>query len=188
MIDDSGEIGIAKGIIQIRYLAVSISGNRSARDIINRSGGLIGTFSYTLNIEKYTLRVSVYLDTTFEFTLANLNLSPSDSFRRFATRMDNFERESRKEAGRDDGRQGIGRGHRVWDGLPQNSATLRRPHCASSANQPGAGQCLRQDWSMFTACYRLEHNFSRRSHLVLVAASSRVCPEIHVTDYFTSCE
>lgn len=52
--------------------------------------------------------------------------------------MDNFERESRKETGRDDGRQGIGRGHRVWDGLPQNSATLRRPHSVSSVNQPGA--------------------------------------------------
>lgn len=53
MIDDSGEIGIAKGIIQIRYLAASISGNRRARDIINRSGGLIDTFSYTLNNGKY---------------------------------------------------------------------------------------------------------------------------------------
>lgn len=54
--------------------------------------------------------------------------------------MDNFEGESRRETSRDDGRQGVGRGHRVWDGLPQNNTALRRPHCASTGNQPSAGQ------------------------------------------------
>ncbi|XP_029666765.1 polyadenylate-binding protein-interacting protein 1 [Formica exsecta] len=52
--------------------------------------------------------------------------------------MDNFEGESRRETSRDDGRQGVGRGHRVWDGLPQNNTALRRPHCASTGNQPSA--------------------------------------------------
>lgn len=133
------------------------------------------TFSYTLNIEKlrYTSRQSIWIHFFIE---ANFNLSSSDSFRRFASRMDNFEGENR----RDDGRQGVGRGHRVWDGLPQNSAILRRPHCASSVRQPSAGQCLRQVNDMLpninlyiiNLYYQLGNNYSHRIHLILVAASS----------------
>ncbi|XP_070158327.1 polyadenylate-binding protein-interacting protein 1 [Polyergus mexicanus] len=53
--------------------------------------------------------------------------------------MDNFEGESRRETSRDDGRQGVGRAYRVWDGHPQNNtAILRRPHCASTGNHSSA--------------------------------------------------
>ncbi|CAL1679406.1 unnamed protein product [Lasius platythorax] len=51
--------------------------------------------------------------------------------------MDNFEGENRKETSRDDGKQGLGRGHRGWS---QSNSGLRRPHCASiTHNQPSTG-------------------------------------------------
>lgn len=71
--------------------------------------------------------------------------------------MDNFEGENRKETSRDEsvGKQGIGRGHRVWDGFPQNNSALRRPHCAST----GAGN---QSSAEATSPTTMEHNLKEK--------------------------
>ncbi|XP_029179005.1 polyadenylate-binding protein-interacting protein 1 [Nylanderia fulva] len=64
--------------------------------------------------------------------------------------MENF---GEKETNKDDGRQGVRRGHRGWS---QSNSGLRRPHCASVAhNQPGTGP---------TSPITMDHNLEEKKY------------------------